>query len=142
MIEDNGRRVAIFIGVCLLVIAFTVGYIQSRQKQDYYTAPSGEEYFSDPDQTPEGEVRGYYSVLGSQQLLQKIGLDKFQNVREKIENYLNQLSDKPKAIYYKQDSFKLKDSGQASFQIYSVYPRYQFNIIFDVTNKYNEVSVE
>lgn len=142
MIEESGRKVVVLIGVCLLGIAFTVGYISNRQKQNYYTSPSGEVYFSDPNQTIEGETQGYYSILGSGQLLSKIGLNKFQEVRSRIETYINTLSDKPKAIYYKEDSFKLKDSGQASFQIYSVQPRYQFNIVFDVTNKYNEVSVE
>jgi hypothetical protein len=142
MIEESGRRVVIFIGVCLLVIAITFGYIQNRQKQNYYTTPSGDVFFSDPDQTHEGETGGYYSILGSNQLLSKIGLDKFQDIRSKIEDYMNLMTDKPRALYYREDSFKLKDNGQASFQIYSVQPRYRFNIVFDATNKYSEVSVE
>jgi hypothetical protein len=142
MTEDAGKRVALLLGALVLIVAFIVGYIQNRQSQNYYTTPTGDSFFSDPNQTPEGESAGGYTILDSDQLMSRIGLNKFLSVQSKLEIYINQLNDKPVAIYYITDSFKLLEGGLASFKVFSVEPRYQFSVVFDVTNAYGEVSVE
>lgn len=142
MTEDTGKRVALLLGALVLIVAVVVGFIQNRQNQNYYKTPANETFFSDPNQTHEGEAANSYAILGNDQLLSKIGLDKLLAVQSKLENYINQLGDKPIAIYYTQDSFQLQDNSQATFKIFSVEPRYQFSVIFDVTSVYGEVSVE